>query len=102
MRPRGSDENLFTMLTSGLKSLTMLVIAVPGRRVGARIIVAFRDAGAVSRSTAQRYRPSSADEEAALRGLLESEIIRQPEVGHFYLDEEALDAWLGWGWRKDR
>ena len=95
MRPDSVGEYY---LNSVLKPLTILVIGVPGRRSGAKIITAFRDAGAVSRSTAQRFRAATDKEAAALRGLLEVEIIRQSEPGRFFLDEAALDAWLGWGW----
>jgi hypothetical protein len=95
MRPASVGEYY---LNKVLKPLTILVIGVPGRRIGARIIAEFRSAGAVSRSTAQRFRAGSGAEAAALRGLLEVEIIRQSEPGRFFLDEAALDAWLGWGW----
>jgi hypothetical protein len=85
-------------LTSVLKPVAILVIGVPGRRIGAKIIAAFRDAGAVSRSTAQRFRAATEDEVAALRGMLEVEIIRQSEPGRYFFDEAALDAWLGLRW----
>jgi hypothetical protein len=95
MRPEPAGQSF---LINVLKPLTMLVIGVPGYRIGVRIINAFQRAGAVSRSTAQRYRTTSDDEAAALRGLLAAEIIRQSEPGRFFLDEAALDAWIGWGW----
>jgi hypothetical protein len=93
MRPQPGGENF---LISVAKSLNMWVIGVPGRRTGGQIIAAFRNVGAVSRSSAQRYRPATDVEEAAFRALLATEIIRQPELGRFFLDEAALDAWLGW------
>ena len=84
------------ILTTFAKSLNMLVIGVPGRMAGGRIISAFREAGAVSRASAQRFHPSSETESAAFRGLVAAEIIRQPEPGRFFLDENALDEWVGW------
>ena len=93
MSPQQSVEALLTRFA---KTLTMLTIGVPGRLAGGRVIAAFRSAGAVSRSTAQRYHPRNDAEEAAFRGLLAAEIIRQPEPGRFFLDQVALDEWVGW------
>ena len=93
MRPQHTAEDF---LTSVAKTLNMLTIGVPGRRAGGRVIAAFRNAGAVSRSSAQRYHPTNDTEAAAFRGLLAAEIIRQPEPGRFFLDEIGLDEWLGW------
>jgi hypothetical protein len=84
------------ILTTVAKALNMFVIGVPGRLAGGRIITAFREAGAVSRASAQRFHPSSEMEAAAFRGLVAAEIIRQPEPGRFFLDEDALDDWVGW------
>jgi hypothetical protein len=92
MRPQQTVEDL---LVSFAKSLNMLTIGVPGRLAGGRIVAAFREAGAVSRSSAQRYHPTSENDEAAFRGLLAAEIIRQPEPGRYFLDKAALDQWVG-------
>lgn len=93
MRPQETVEDF---LVAFAKSLNMFTIGVPGRRAGGLIIVAFRNAGAVSRSSAQRFHASNETDEAAFRGLLAAAIIRQPEPGRYFLDEAALDEWLGW------
>jgi hypothetical protein len=90
------QHNAEQLLTKVAKSLTLLAIGVPGRWTGARVIAALRKAGAVSRSTAQRFRPQSDVEKVAFRGLLAAQIIRQPEPGRYYVDEQALDDWIGW------
>ena len=65
----------------------------PGGAPAAFIILAFRDAGAVSRRTAQRYHPRTRHDERAFALLLDSDIIRQPVPGRFYLDEEVLGSY---------
>jgi hypothetical protein len=94
--PLHQEPAIGNVVLSALKSLTMFAVGLPGGRFGGLVIAAFRDAGAVSRSTAQRYRPATDSEEAAFRGLLATGIIRQPEPGRFYLDEDSLDSWYGW------
>ena len=92
-------------ITKALRVVSQSVLGAPGRRTGVRIIRAFRQSGALSRSTAQRYRASNESEAEAFRGLLTSEIIKPAGRGRFYLDQDALDgrldwqlldAWLGW------
>jgi hypothetical protein len=92
-------------VTSFLRAFSSFALGAPGHRTGIRIIRAFRHAGAVSRSTAQRYRPSNEDEAEVFRGLLAIEIIKQTDGGRFFLNQEGLnarldwqllDAWLGW------
>ena len=94
------------VVTSFLRALSSFALGAPGHRTGVRIIRAFRRAGAMSRSTAQRYRPQNEDEAEVFPGLLAMEIIKQADGGHFYLNQEALDARLDWqlldawlGWR---
>jgi hypothetical protein len=61
------------------------------------VIREFREAGAVSRQTAQRFRARSRNEEAAFAYLLSFGIIRQPKRGRYYLDQRSLhrfpDLW---------
>lgn len=60
-------------------------------RWGQRAVVrAFREAGATSPRTAQRYHAHSALDESAFASLLEEGIIRQRSPGRYYLDEAAL------------
>ena len=68
--------------------------AVPGGAAAARVVLAFRDARAISRRTAQRFHPRGIAQERALSLLLESGIIRQPVRGRFYLDEGELDNYV--------
>ena len=95
-------------LTSFLRALSSFVLGAPGHRTGVRIIRSFRQAGAVSSSTAQPYRPSNEDEAQVFSGLLAIEIIKQTDRARYYLNQEALDArldwqlldaWLGWRFR---
>jgi hypothetical protein len=69
---------------------TLSFRGIPGRRVGGMIIRDFRNAGATSRRTAQRFRPRSAAEVDALRQLMEAWIICQPEPGRYFLNEAGL------------
>jgi hypothetical protein len=55
-----------------------------------RVVRAFREAGATSPRTAQRYHPHSALDESAFESLLAEGIIRQRSPGRYYLDEAAL------------
>jgi len=94
------------VVTSFLRALSSFAFGAPGHRTGVRIIRAFRHAGAISRSTAQRYRPPNEDEAEVFRGLLAIEIIKVTDDGRSYLNQEALDARLDWqlldawlGWR---
>ena len=102
------QESSRETLTSFLRALSSLALGAPGHRAGIRIIRAFRQAGAISRSTAQRYRPPDEDEAEVFRGLLAIEIIKQTDRERYYLNREALDArldwqlldaWLGWRFR---
>ena len=95
-------------LTSFLRGVSSFVLGAPGHRTGVRIIRTFRQAGAVSRSTAQRYQPPNEHEAEVFNGLLAIEIIKQTDRARYYLDQEALDArldwqlldaWLGWRFR---
>ena len=100
------QETVRENITTVLRTLNQFVLGAPGQRTGVRIIRKFRHSGAVSRSTAQRYRPSNENEAEVFRGLLANEIIKPADRGRFYLDQEALDARLDWqlldawlGWR---
>ena len=100
------QETVRENITTVLRTLSQFVLGAPGQRTGVRIIRTFRHSGAVSRSTAQCYRPSNENEAEVFRGLLANEIIKPADRERFYLDQEALDARLDWqlldawlGWR---
>jgi len=57
-----------------------------------QVIIKFREAGAVTRHSAQRFHPSSSIEQDAFERLLRIGVIRQPSYAHYYLDEPALAA----------
>lgn len=54
------------------------------------IVRAFREAGATSPRTAQRFHAHSVFDESAFSSLLAEGIIRQRSPGRYYLDEAAL------------
>jgi hypothetical protein len=54
------------------------------------ILREFRAAGALTRQSAQRFYARSDAEAKALAWLVELEIIRQPQPGRYYLDEQML------------
>jgi len=56
------------------------------------IIQQFREAGAVSPETAQRYHARSRMQEAVFLELVDRGVIRQPRPGRYYLDERAADT----------
>jgi hypothetical protein len=62
-----------------------------GRPTGI-IIAAFRSAGAVNRRTAQRFHAKSRVEAMTFQWLLDLEILREPEPGRYFLDEDRLAA----------
>ena len=74
------------------------LLGVPGGRVAAVLIREFRNAGAVSRATAQRFRPRTGAEEYALSALLQSGVVRQPVPGRFYVDESELSRYMTTLW----
>jgi len=53
------------------------------------IIQQFREAGAVSPETAQRYHARSRMQEAVFLDLVDREVIRQPRPGRYYLEERV-------------
>jgi hypothetical protein len=59
-------------------------------RPASSIVRAFREAGATSPRTAQRYHAHSALDESAFESLLADGIIRQRSPGRYYLDETTL------------
>ena len=54
------------------------------------IVLEFRRAGATSPRTAQRFHPKSRIQARAFMWLLDLEVIQQPTLGRFYVDEEKL------------
>ena len=100
------QETVRESVTKALRVISQFVLGSPGQRIGVRIIRTFRQYGAVSHSTAQRYRPSNENEAEVFRVLLANEFIKPADRGRFYLDQDALDARLDWqlldawlGWR---
>lgn len=90
-------QDLADTVATGLRSAPPMFTygATP---TAARIIVAFRDAGATSPSSAQRYRVRSHVDENVFRMLLHRGIIRRASPGRYYLDERGLRLhrwWLG-------
>ena len=56
------------------------------------IVSGFREAGAITRETAQRFHARSRMEGDAFWNLMRLEIIREPTHGRYYLDERSLDT----------
>ena len=65
---------------------TLSASTIPAQRV----ISAFREAGALTPQSAQRFHPSSVLEQAAFQQLLRLAVIREPAHGRYYLDERSL------------
>ena len=57
-----------------------------------QIIRLFREAGAITPDTAQRFCSRSTIEDQTFLHLLSLDVIRQPAPGRYYLDEQRLEA----------
>lgn len=79
------------ILSTVERTFRMIVIGVPGRYTGGRLVAAFRAAGAVSSRNAQPFRAKSETEVTAFHALLAAKVIQRTGEGRYYLDEEALE-----------
>jgi hypothetical protein len=84
MQLQQTYRSILTTIVQGLGRLR--AFGLPTRA----ILGEFRAAGAVTRQSAQRFHARSDAEATALAWLMELEIIRQPEPGRYYLDEQTL------------
>jgi hypothetical protein len=88
MQLQDAYRSVLTTIAQGLGRLRRF--GMPGGGSTTVIVEEFRAAGAVTRRTAQRFHAHNDAELAALAWLVELEIIRQPEPGRYYLDEQSL------------
>ena len=76
------------------RALSNFVIV--GSLHGQRIILQFREAGALSPSTALPFRAQSRIEELEFKRLLRAHVIREPSPGRYFLDMRSLDRTKLW------
>ena len=87
-------RELSRTVRAGIQSFRMVL---PEIDPVARIVVQFRDAGAVSPPTAQRFHPATPVDEQAFERMLRCGVIRQTRPGRYYLHEATL-AETGFPW----
>lgn len=90
MHRQPAFSSLLTSISQSVAALRPLWM--PGGGATRVIVKEFRAAGAVARQSAQRCHARSDAEVAALAWLIELDVIRVPEPGRYYLDEQTLAA----------
>ena len=78
--------------TRGRALSNFIVSSLPAQR----IILQFREAGALTASTALPFRAQSRIEELEFKRLLRAHVIREPSPGRYFLDLRHLERTKLW------